>query len=406
MDNVSLSLYHRLARASSGSAFYGDLDYHARSYRRSTRAVGGYWTGGFQITAETMGRSDLQDFYDNMLGCRIVESTYGITSWEGYIIEMYLGQDGSTFKRSLAQNEFFNRLWVIYSDATGARIATARADNDDSQDEYGITTNVVSIGESKTAAAAALRDTYIAEYGWPRSREVGTVEVTENVGAVGDDVLQVVVAGYWHTMNWEYQIYSSVLGASALLTALIGDTAYITAGRIETNADSSVVNCYPLPRRRGDLVAGVINQGDSSGNRWRGGVYAGREFVYEQAETDWTYQKNGPHILDKAGATPVLSMVQPGFLMFNANAPTGSQPPGTSNVWDDPRYRYVEEVEYIAGDNGALDQLRLRFARDEEVTIIQNRIEAGAGAPVGARGPGRGITVSGTEQRAGLWPWP
>lgn len=379
-----LNLYQRLARNTTGLAFYGDLDHHARRYRRSSRAIGGYWMGSFRLTTETMNRAELTDFFDNFLGCRFVETTYGMVTWEGYVVEMYLGQDGSTFQRSLSTDLFANQVRVMYSNAIGAQRVTATAENTDSQSEYGVMANTLTIGQASSTGALALRDTTLTEFGWPRSRDVGTIEIDAFGGAASEDVLEVGLAGYWHSMNWEYQTASNNAHTDLLLAYLVGLTDYVTVGRIEDNADDSESNAYPIPRRRAELIQGIIEQGDSSGNIWQGGVYAGRKFIYEPAPTDWTYQKVGTQILDKGGTPPLFEAIQPGFLLFNANAPTGSQPPGTSSVWDDPRYRYIDEVEFMRGENGGEDQLRLRSSRDTEIAVIQSRLSAGPGAPLSA----------------------
>jgi len=147
---------------------------------------------------------------------------------------------------------------------------------------------------------------------------------------------------------------------------------FVFDGRMEANADIVRLGMDPTPLQLGDAMAKTINFGDSSGNVWQGGVYNDRKFNYEQAPTDWDYQYRDGRLLDKAGQDVAFSLLKPGFLLFNASAPTGSQPPGTSTVWDDPRIRYVEEVEFVAPN-----EIRLFFGGESRPLILTRRLGLG-----------------------------
>ncbi|MHC4196088.1 MAG: hypothetical protein ACYSQZ_09170, partial [Planctomycetota bacterium] len=49
----------------------------------------------------------------------------------------------------------------------------------------------------------------------------------------------------------------------------------------------------PIPQRIGDLINKVVDHGDTSGNLWKGGVYAEQKFVYEQVPTTVDYILRG-----------------------------------------------------------------------------------------------------------------
>jgi len=224
------------------------------------------------------------------------------------------------------------------------------------------------------AAADAFRDSQLTRCAWPRSWEVQGDSYGGEGGRPGPDTLEVSCLGYWANLNQRYRETNETATAADLVTTLVGESEFVTAGRIEANTDSTFVNCTDIPQRIGDLVRGIIEQGDNTGAVWQGGVYEGRKLVYEPAPTAWTYQKKGSELQDKAGNPVLLALVLPGFLLYNASAPTGWAKPGTASESDDPRIRYVEQVEYVAGGRGGYDELRLSFpGEDLSLSVMQER---------------------------------
>lgn len=369
---MSLVLYRPLP--SSALAMPGNITAVVRNYRRSIRAIGGFWSGSFELSGADLSRAELIDFYSNNLGCRLVERTFGVVSWEGYILQMDLVMDGVNYRRTLKPDRWHNKVKVIYSSDIGERQDTGWSENTDSSDIYGEMQYVISLGGATSAAATALRDRHLAEYAWPRSRMVGGITIPAGGTQSGDDVLHVLVAGYWHTLNWRYRETSETDTASDLITTLVGESEFVSLGRIETNSLSVHIDCYPIPQRLGDLIEGIIMQGDASGNIWQGGVYEDRQMVYEQAPTSVEYYLRDGLLVNAAGAPVVPQLLRPGFLLMNANAPTGGQPPGASDIWDDPRVAYVDEVEFIAPDT-----LKLRlFGEEESVLTLRQQIRSGS----------------------------
>jgi hypothetical protein len=176
-----------------------------------------------------------------------------------------------------------------------------------------------------------------------------------------EDGLHVTVAGFWATLNWRYREANISDSAYNAAVTLIGASEFLSIGRAEANGLSLYLESEPIPQRLGDLLEEVIGQGDSNDNVWQGGIYADRELTYEQAPTSVTHYLRGGGLVDAAGTPVVLGLVEPGFLLLNADAPTGGQPPGSSSPWDDPRVAYVDEVEFIAPN-----QLQLRLHGTEE----------------------------------------
>jgi len=443
-----LNLFTRVNRSATGRAFPGDLRAVARGYWHKSRAMGGYWSAGFRLSEEDLTAREIVGFYEDNLGCRLVENCMFRTSWEGLLWEFRLVRNGREYRRTLTPRWFHNKVKVVYSypateddeqgnlaydpggndafqddgqdfsewetaagdaaytiavtnsDGTegwgflGEAFTTANADdsvyvftdverntagwngetsgktpstyevsgvnaapsrqntewseNTDSSDEYGEMNYLVTLGGATPEAAAGLRDRELAECGWPRSRKIGG----GGTGRKGDPVtLEVAAGGWWATLNWRYRETSRMATATALITTLVGASEFVSAGRIEENEMRVKCDCDPIPKRLGDAIEDIIEQGDLSGNIWRGGVYAGRELVYEQAPTDFTYyERDDGVLLNLAREVAVAPLVEPGFLLFDEGAPGGGQPAGTSNVWDDARMAYVDEVKFVAPD--------------------------------------------------------
>jgi hypothetical protein len=255
----------------------------------------------------------------------------GTAGWNGEVS----GKTPSTYEVSNVQ-------------LAGERQDTGWSENTDASAEYGRMEYVHTLGGTAPEAATAFRDRDLVEYAWPRSRKIGAGRMDPGTTR-GPVVLEVSVAGYWTTLFWRYRATSRIATASDLLTTLIGESEFVTAGRIETNEMQVRADCEPVPARLGDLIKEIILQGDLSQNVWQGGVYNDREFVYEQAPTAVEYYERADGVLvDQARVEVVPSLMKAGFLLQDESAPTGGQPPGTSSAWDDPRVGYVEEVTFRA----------------------------------------------------------
>jgi len=373
-----IALHSRLTTSTTGLAFRGGgLTSIARNYRHASRAVGGFYTASFTLYQADITRAELTEFYNNNIGCRLVETSFGMTAWEGMVYEMTLKQGGSAFRQTMNPNLSHNRVNVLYSDDIGTRAETGWAENTSSSDIFGEACLMIPAAGLTAAAAGAFRDSQLTRCAWPRSWEVQGDSYSGAGGRPGPDTLEVTAVGYWANLNQRYREASETAEAAALVTTLVGESEFVTAGRIETNTDSTFVNCADIPQRIGDLVRGIIEQGDNTGAVWQGGVYENRKLVYEPAPTDWTYQKKGSELQDKAGNPVVLALVRPGFLLYNASAPTGWARPGAAD-FDDPRIRYVEQVEYVAGGREGYDELRLSFpGEDLSLSVMQERQRRG-----------------------------
>ena len=265
-------------------------------------------------------------------------------------------------------------------EVSGVDVAPARqtadwSENTDASDEYGEMNYIVTLGGATPEAAESLRARHLTEHAWPRSRKLGGGS-SQGTGKKGDPVtLEVTAAGFWATLNWRYRESSRIATASALITTLVGASELVTAGRIETNEMRVKVDADPIPKRLGDAIEDIIEQGDLSGNVWQGGVVAGQVLNYEQAPTTVAYYERPDGVLVNVVRDPVWpTLMEAGVLLMDEGAPGGGQPAGTSSAWDDPRVGYVDEVRFVAPDI-----LEYHLAGEEPgVTVLVRQIQRGS----------------------------
>jgi hypothetical protein len=355
-------------RINDGSVPYDFNTGIARDWRRSTKARGGYWLGSFTLSAEDLTRQELLWWYRHCMADEIIERTAGVTSWQGIVYEMLLTLDGVQYRRTLDREWWHNRVKVTYRDA-GVQAATAWSEDTGSSDVYGQMDYIDTLSECTSAEATGLRDTRLADYAYPRSRMIAGLEFGgEKRQAV--DSLTITVAGLVFTLNWILRETSIVnTAASTALTTLVGASEFVTAGSIDTNAMAIDADCT-TPQRLWDLMEKIILAGDASGNRWAGGVYAGRKFDYRAAATAVEFEKSGDVLKRRHATSDVLpSSMMADFIIFNAEAPVDETPAG-GNVLDDPRKAWIEEVEFVAPD-----KLILKPAGFEDVEVLQEQLK-------------------------------
>jgi hypothetical protein len=372
---------HLYGRPTGAEPHQKDLTQSAgKSWRRTTHRLYGYLSASFELSSDTMATNDIMWLYHSAIGCTVRELTAGMTTWEGLIWDMRLMVGGVQYARTLDAEWTHNKVRAVYSSDIGARTATAWTENTDASDEYGEMQYIDSMGGATAASAAALVARRITEHAWPRSRMTGSVAIGRATGPV---TLQVMCLGYYATLNWKYYTANTTAAASTLVGTLLGVAEFVTAGRVETNTLSVRANSAESERQQriGDLLTGIISQGDASGNVWQGGVYADKRFRYEQAPTAAAYYLQRGRLLTRGMTEPVPTTVEPGFLAKNLDAPMGYPSHGTDSVWDDPAIGYVEQVEYSTAGG-----LSVQFLGAEaQLAILQAQISAGS-APRGKAG--------------------
>lgn len=343
---MNLLLYERPARS---EAFVGNITRHLPDWQHDIRAVGGFWVASGTITEATMNAVAMRDFYDQSIARRVKEWTAGITSWEGEVSQMELTLDGKTERRSLSKELWHNRVKCTFTDyLLGTQSATVWGVNTSSSGMYGGSEYIDTVSDiyDNTSASAAA-DVRLAEYAYPRSRPAGGL--ASKGGNGGENSLRIYCQGFVASMNRRYRSTDIAAGAvSDQISTLVGNSEFVTAGRISTNSMTVPVTTSDISQRLWELIEELVLMGDENANKWVGGVYGGRKFHYEQAETAVThYWRNGT-LFDKNWAPVWPSLIKPNIVV-QIFGPSSGVPAGGTTL-DDPRNVWIEEVEFIAPD--------------------------------------------------------
>ena len=341
----SLLLYGRLASASD--AFMGNVTLLLPDWQRTDRAIGGHWQGDGTITEGLMSRHAMRQAFNTWLGCRFVERAAAIDTWEGEITRIDFAKDGVIMSRSLDPEHWHNRVKTSYTDyLLGTPTATAWAVNTSSSRIFGGCEYIDTVGRNYgTESACTVRDTRLTERAFPRTLPVG---VTQELGAR----LTIHCSGYVFSMNRRYR--ESDIAASPIsshITTLAGAAEFVTPGRVVATGASAAVKASAVPERLWPIAEELVLVGGSANERWVGGVWAGRQFHYEPAETEVTHYWRQGKLYTRA-----WSRVHPCFVTPNSivrSCGFSESLPGGDLVWDSARDFYVEEVEYSIQDNQA-----------------------------------------------------
>jgi hypothetical protein len=338
-----------------GTAFIADITHYAQDWQRSIRAIGGFWKGSFYIpSGDGPGALDtvwLREFFYYNMGRRVEEKTHGVVSWEGEIVQMDLTHRGITYRRTLDPERWHNKVKVAYTNyADSVAAATAWSENTDSSDVYGESGYIDLVGKNHdSTSAAALRDRRLIENAWPRGVPVGGLAFG-GFARNAPDGLEVVCAGYVFSVNRRYRESDTAAAAvSSQISTLIGESEFVTAGRIDTNSLSVPIAGSEIPFRLWDGIEDYIGMGDGSGNRWVGGVYDGREMHYKAAETAVTHYWTNGQLTSKDTVRVTPTLIQPDIIVRLTETPLSLLPAGGGD-WDDMRNVYIEEVEFVAPD--------------------------------------------------------
>jgi hypothetical protein len=222
------------------------------------------------------------------------------------------------------------------------RVETGWSTDDDAIDEWGRMEDILLEAGMTDASATAKAVKEANERAWPRSLPPDQYEI--DVGPK-EDGLSILFAGYAWTLNYLHLLAGGTDMASDHVTALIGETEFVTAGVVEANTlEFQVEEAEPV--RIWDMLEEIIDAGDGSGNRWIGGVYADRKFDYGPAPTTLSYHYRGGQLLAVHGGPIEPWLALPGLARLD-DAPVG---PGeiTGNIADDPRNIFIEEITFEA----------------------------------------------------------
>lgn len=352
----------------AGQVFVKEITDKARGWQRSIRLNGGYWIGKFTLQGTL---AELTDIFYNWLDYHVVESVGGVSNWNGSIYEMTLNTANASRVRSLDQ--MYNHVRSKYGSSSITSAASIQA----SIDRYGQKEAIENVGDIDATSAAARRDSYLKERGWPWARPQAS-------GRGMGPSLDVVVCGYVFKMNYRHTTTAddSTSNIGAWISSIRStDCAEFTyAGSLAANATSIKLTVEDYTRCW-DLISKLVKIGDASGNLYRAWMGSSRRFHYEQISTTPLYYIVKGQIQSNLAATESINpwKVQPGVYR-DMDYPVSTTEPGSYLA--DVRDMIVEEV--TCGVNSGLSWQALDFSESEQLAALQDAI--GAQATPGAGG--------------------
>jgi hypothetical protein len=346
---VSLWLFEPLAQ---GTDFREDLTPLVTDWNRTTKAIGGYWQGGFSLSDEHLTACQLDNFYRTRLGCQVKEITYSRVTWEGEIVELELTLDGITYRRTLEEARWQNKVKIQYRAGSGSNTtSTAWSEITSSSDLYGESGYIdVVTDDYNSDSATARRDRILTDRAFPQVVSVRGFEFRGEQDRQQRDNLKVRCVGNVFGMNRRY--YESNISSAAISTQISTLTAaseFVTAGKIDTNAMSVPVYCQGQPDRLWILIEDLICRGDTAGNSYVAGVYSGRKLDYNAASTSVTHYWRDGQLVNALGIPISASEIKPDIVVENSSSMIGLTPAGGAKL-DSSYIFYVEEVEFQMPD--------------------------------------------------------
>jgi len=312
------------------------------SYRRRTLEMGGSHDASFIIDTNEHDVTpfDLERWFTTWIGCRFVESYGNTDTFTGFVNSMTLYIGG--VMRTITLDNMWNTVSVIYQpNSSSAAAFTAGASDATSIARFGTKAAHVETREyTSSAHAIVIRDNYLDRWKMPRVFSIG-LEALQ-----GAPVLEVQLAGYIHTLGWQYYnqegISASTTTVSTHITGtLLSGVDFITTGDIDTVSTSITDESdYKTRLLRLDNIL--------DGLEYRYGCYGGT--VFDLKAQDYSsikyrrraytqrqgFLRNGRYVPEP--------LVTPSGWVFTDDI-FASQPV-EANLRDDPRADWIASVEY------------------------------------------------------------
>lgn len=289
MSGLSLIAYESLQDTGRlyGREFVDDLTAKHERYNHTISAVGGFEQASFILKGN---RDYLDAWFDEGLMRRIVlYNPEAVPVWEGYVHGMKYSV--GSLQKTISVQGMVNRVYMRFApldastNVAGVPITLAY-DDPESQSTWGVKGTVIRGGELTHEEAFAWARTILSVDSEPQLGE--SINTTQSTMPN----IEIAVKGYYTVLDW----VPYLLTATGTLPAqqVIGDVLNyfdgVNPGWIST--DTGWMDWNFRGERRGaeeykscwQTITNIIKKGGAGGERWVGGVYQDRRFIYKAAE--------------------------------------------------------------------------------------------------------------------------
>lgn len=349
-QGFSVSYYDRLPR---GGAWLGEFDISVQDWRHSIMAFGGFDTASFELSDH---REVMEDWILNgLFRPVVVADSYLSTTWEGFVNSITINQAGLSVTHGPVTG-IGNKVFALYSGVDtsvyppqiGVRKKTPTFHNLDSQDEWGIWPEILSLAGVSDNNADQLVQLYLTEH--------GHTEISSNFSFSNEEVsLTINLLGWYNTLKYPFNFTtnSGTVPISTRLQQVLN--ANPNSGWISTDYGEIATNATEVPQYENDdqlaleHLRGLTVMGDAAFKRHILGVYEDRKVVYGPVsdQIDYTLSLGDPRrqIFDASGSPIAPWKIRPGrWIFFNDFIPGLGSP--FEDFHRDPRMLRVETVQF------------------------------------------------------------
>lgn len=290
---LSLIAYENLVEASTlyGLNQVDDLSDNHEGWQHTIKAVGGFDSASFTLKGT---KEYLKGWFDEGILRRVVMyNPEAIPVWEGFVNRMRF--TSGTMQETKTVETLYNRVYMRYSPKDTSvnpplelPPQTITISDLDSQALYGTKALVISGGSREDSSAF--------EWAYNVLNRRKSIATGQSDNTQGNEAysLEVECLGYYHTLKWIPYITSSLVTdqinshqvIQEVLTYFNGiNPAWINLdfGLMDFNFAFSQRGYDDLPTCW-DVIEAIIKTGGSGGERWVGGLYQDRVFIYKAAE--------------------------------------------------------------------------------------------------------------------------
>lgn len=348
-QNFTISYFEPLPR---GGSWLGEVDVAVQDWRHTISAFGGFDSASFSLSENQIA---VEDWIQNGLFRPIVVyDNFLDPVWEGFVDTITINQAGLSITIGPV-TRLANRVYALYSGVDtsvyppqiGVRKKTPTINSLDSQANWGVWWEILSLAGVTDANADQLVDMYLTEHGHP--------EISSNFSFSNEEIsLSLTCSGWYKTLNYPFN-YTDESGLITISERIEQVLENNPNDWISDDLSFIAPNSIPIPLYESDdqlaieHIRGVTAMGDADNNRHIFGIYQDRKPVYEMASQilDYTIELADPdrQILDIGGSVISPWRIRPGKWIFFSDFVPGMGAP-KSDFHRDIRMLRIESVQF------------------------------------------------------------
>lgn len=348
-QSFSISYYEKLPK---GGGWLGEIDISLQDWRHTISAFGGFDSASFSLSENQISLEEW--IQDGLFRPIEVHDNFLDIIWEGFVDSITVNQAGLSITIGPVTS-VANRIFAVYSGVDtsvyppqiGVRKKTPTFNNTNSQQEWGIWWQILSLAGVTDNNADQLVAMYLNEHGHP--------EISSNFSFSNQEIsLTINCSGWYNTLKYPYN-YTSASGLVTISDRIKQVLAASPNSWISTDHSRIVTNSFTVPLYESDdqlaleHIRGVTAMGDGNDQRHLFGIYENRQAVYEPAseEINYTIELADPkrQILDSGGSVVPPWKIRPGSWIFFSDFIPGLGIPD-EDLHRDPRLLRIETVQF------------------------------------------------------------